>query len=237
MTDVPDERRAQIREGLARTMDRIDRACRAVDRDPHEVTLVVVTKTFPASDIRCLASLGVLDVAENRDQEARAKVVELSDLPLRWQYIGQLQRKKVNSVIQWADCIMSIDRAELADACNRAALRAEKVQDVCIQINLDPPDRGGRGGVAPEALLELANHVQSLPALRLTGCMAVAPFPGEPDAAFARLAMLHAELLVHAPDATVLSAGMSSDLEYAIAHGATQVRVGGAVLGNRPQVQ
>lgn len=237
MNDEGAIRRAQIEWGLIQTRERIARACEAARRDPSEVTLVVVTKTFPASDIRLLVELGVHDVAENRDQEAKAKVAELAGLDIRWQYIGQLQRKKAASVVAWADLITSIDRPELAEACAHAADRAQQQQDVCVQVNLDPPDRAGRGGVSPGALLELVTLVLSLPALRLRGLMAVAPYPGDPDEAFARLARYRAAMLALAPNATVLSAGMSSDLEAAIAHGATQVRIGGAILGNRSGVQ
>ena len=237
MNDHETIRRAQIERGLIATRERIVRACDAVHRDPREVTLVVVTKTFPASDIRLLVDLGVHDVAENRDQEAKAKVAELADLDIRWQYIGQLQRKKAASVVAWADLITSIDRPELAVACAHAAERAHRRQDVCIQVNLDPPDRAGRGGVSPDALLDLVTTVLALPTLRLRGLMTVAPYPGDPDEAFARLARYRAAVVAVAPDATELSAGMSSDLEAAVAHGATQVRIGGAILGNRQGVQ
>lgn len=237
MNDTVAIRRAQIEQGLVETRERIARACAAVRRDPDTVTLVVVTKTFPASDIRLLVDLGVHDVAENRDQEAKAKVAELAGLDIRWQYIGQLQRKKAASVVAWADLITSIDRVALADACARAAERTGERQDVCVQVNLDPPERAGRGGVSPDALLDLVTAVLALPALRLRGLMAVAPYPGDPDEAFARLAHYRDAVLAVAPDATMLSAGMSSDLEAAIAHGATQVRIGGAILGNRQAVQ
>jgi pyridoxal phosphate enzyme (YggS family) len=231
------DRRAQIARGLDDTRERIELACRAANRDVASVTLVVVTKTFPASDVRHLVELGVHDVAENRDQEARAKVAELTDVDVRWQYIGQLQRKKVSSVVRWADLITSIDRPELVDACATAADRAEMRQDVCVQVNLDPPERAGRGGVAPHDLMALVASVLEHPALHLRGLMAVAPYPGDPNLAFAELARLHTQVLALAPEATLVSAGMSQDLEAAIAHGATQVRIGGAILGNRPVVQ
>jgi pyridoxal phosphate enzyme (YggS family) len=231
------DRRSQIARGLAETRERIAQACRAAHRDAADVTLVVVTKTFPASDVRHLVELGVHDVAENRDQEAKAKVAELMDVDVRWQYIGQLQRKKASSVVRWADLITSIDRPELAEACAAAAQRAEIRQDVCVQVNLDPPERAGRGGVAPHDLMALVVDVLAHPTLRLRGLMAVAPYPGDPHLAFAELARLHAQVLALAPEATLLSAGMSQDLEAAIAHGATQVRIGGAILGNRPVVQ
>jgi len=232
-----DQRFAQISEGLRATRERILHACADAGRNPDDVTLVVVTKTFPASDIRHLVALGVHDVAENRDQEARAKVAELADCDVRWQYIGQLQRKKATSVVRWANLITSIDRPELAHAVARAAEREDTVQGVCIQVNLDPPDRANRGGVAPSECLALLDVICAEPALHCRGLMAVAPYPGDPDAAFAALANLHQQVLQVAPDATVLSAGMSGDLEVAIAHGATQVRIGGAILGNRPAVQ
>jgi PLP dependent protein len=232
-----DQRRNEIAQGLRVTQERIARACEVARRDPKDVTLVVVTKTFPVSDIRHLIALGVKDCAENRDQEARAKVAELGECEVRWQYIGQLQRKKAASVVRWADLITSVDRPELVSAIARAAQREGVVQGVCIQVNLDPPDRVNRGGVAPRECLSLLEMIRAEPDLHCRGLMAVAPYPGDPDAAFTQLSALHHEVLEVAPDATVLSAGMSGDLEIAIAHGATQVRIGGAILGNRPAVQ
>lgn len=219
-----------IAEGLAETQERIASACHAADRSAEEVTLVVVTKTFPASDVRILADLGVRHVAENRAQELRAKATELADVPLTWHFIGQLQRNKASMVARYAHVVESVDRSELVAPLSRGGS-----PEVLIQVSLDdPPDRGG---VPPEQLLTLAADIVQAPALQLRGLMAIAPHPGDPEAAFARLAVIRQDFLNEYPGATQLSAGMSGDLEAAIAHGATQVRVGGAILGNRPPVQ
>lgn len=227
-------RQDEIAAGLARVRQRIDSACAASGRTDH-VELVVVTKTFPASDVAILADLGVRHVAENRDQEARAKREELGDDGLVWHMIGQLQRNKAASVARWADVVESVDRPELVAALSKAA--AGRDLRVLIQVDLDPDPRPDRGGAAPDDVLDLAGLIDADPSLTLAGLMAVAPHPGDPDEAFARLAVISSRLRARFPQADVLSAGMSDDLEQAIAHGATQVRVGGAVLGHRAYVQ
>ncbi len=231
------DRRSQLAQGLQATTERIAQACSAAGR-PNDVTLVVVTKTFPVRDIELLADLGVQHVAENRAQEGQAKAEALADRGLTWHFIGQLQRNKAASVARWANVVESVDRAALLTPLARGISEraaGEGPLDVLVQVSLDdPPDRGG---VAPAQLLELADLVAATEHLHLAGLMAIAPHPGDPAEAFARLADLRATLTARFPDATVLSAGMSGDLEIAIAHGATQVRVGGAILGNRPAVQ
>lgn len=236
MTGVS-ERRAEIAAGLGAVRARIAAACAAADRDPDEVSLVVVTKFFPASDVRLLADLGVTDVGENRHQEAEAKAQECGDLGLRWHFIGGLQRNKAAAVARYADVVESLDRPELVPRLARGAEERGRPVDVLLQVSLDAPETPGRAGVAPERLGELAGEVEAVPELRLRGLMAVAPLGEEPAAAFARLAETRRSFLAAHPDATVLSAGMSGDLEEAIAVGATHVRVGSAVLGSRPSVQ
>lgn len=226
----------EIREGLDEVRARIARACDAAGR-PDDVTLIVVTKTFPASDVRILGELGVTDVGENRHQEASAKALACADLELTWHMIGQLQRNKAAAVRTWADVIQTIDRGELADAVGRAARNAESVQDVLLQVSLDVPVRDDRGGCAPVDVEGLCNRITADPGLRLRGVMAVAPYPGDPQEAFARLAEVTLRVQALVPTATMVSAGMSDDLEAAIAHGATHVRVGSAVLGRRPALQ
>lgn len=230
-------RREEVQAGLDAVRSRIDDARRAAGRaDP--VALVVVTKTFPAADVDILAGLGVDDVAENRDQEARAKRAECVDAaPLRWHMIGQLQRKKAGSVARWADVVESVDRAELVAPLDRAAQEAGRVLDVLIQVSLDPDPVPGRGGAMPDEVRSLADLVGAHPGLALRGVMGVAPYPGDPDEAFARLQALSERLRADHPRADRISAGMSGDLEQAVAHGATQVRIGGAVLGQRSYVQ
>ena len=230
------ERASEIAAGLAEVRQRIDVAARAAGRRDR-VGLVVVTKTFPPTDVEILGGLGVRDVAENRDQEARGKHAEAAADGVRWHMIGQLQRNKANSVAQWADVVESIDRPEIAVALGRAAVAAGRTLDALVQVALDPVVRPGRGGVDPASAIDLAAVVAHEPGLRLCGVMGVAPYPGDPDEAFERLAAVGAAVAARWDRAKVISAGMSGDLEQAIAHGATQVRVGGAILGARPPVQ
>ncbi len=237
-------RRDELAANLTAVRARIDRAAAAAGRvDP--VRLIVVTKTFPASDVDLLATLGVTDVGENRDQEGRAKYEECGSAArsLTWHMIGQLQRKKASHVVRWASVVESVDRPELVTALGRAAASAGRVTGVLLQVNLDPEPVPGRGGALPQELPDLADRVGQEGALRLEGLMAVAPNPGSgvpadsADRAFARLQALSEDLRSRHPEARVISAGMSGDLEQAVAHGATQVRVGGAILGARAYVQ
>jgi pyridoxal phosphate enzyme (YggS family) len=235
-----DERRAELAERLTEIRGRIAAACAQAGRDPAEVTLVAVTKTYPAADIRQLVDLGVHDVGENRDQEAAHKSVELADagLLVRWHFVGQLQRNKAKSVVTYADLVHSVDSVALAGALDRAADRLrERPLDVLVQISLDDdPDRGGAFTGAPDPERDLDRVVSAISAagsLRLRGVMAVAPLGEPPDEAFSRLAEIaHAVRHDHRA-ATVMSAGMSADMEAAIAAGATHVRVGSALLGKR----
>jgi pyridoxal phosphate enzyme (YggS family) len=226
-------RKDELEAGLRAVRSRIDNACDAVGRDPEGVTLVAVTKTFPASDIRLLAGLGVTDIGENRDQEAATKHADCADLSLRWHFVGQLQRNKVRSVAGYADVVHSVDRLSLVTALSTAAGRAGREFTALVQVNLDDSDDDGRGGVPPDLAVDLADAVALAPGLRLGGVMAVAPLGGDVDAAFARLARAGERIRDQHPDATIVSAGMSGDLEQAIRHGATHVRIGTALLGHR----
>ncbi len=231
------DRREQLAAGLAAVHARIDSAARAAGRDPAAVTLVVVSKTFPAADVRLLSALGVRDVGENRDQEAAVKAAACADLPLRWHFIGQLQTNKAASVAAYAHVVHSVDRARLVDALQRGAARAERNLDVLLQVDLEDDGAPGRGGAAPAELDTLAAAVEASPSLRLRGLMAVAPLGADPVVAFARLAALASDLRRSHPGADWLSAGMSDDLEAAVAAGATHVRVGSAILGRRPALR
>lgn len=240
----PAARLAQIRSGLESVQSRIDSAVRAAGR--HDtVGLVVVTKTFPASDVDLLADLGVTDVGENRDQEAAAKrdAVAPAARALRWHMIGQLQRNKARSVAGWADVVESVDRPALVPVLGAAARDLGRVLDVLIQVNLDPEPVDGRGGALPGDVPALADLVAEQGSLRVAGVMGVAPHPDllgpsrSPLPAFERLARVSQRLRQDHPEARELSAGMSGDLEEAVAAGATQVRIGGAVLGGRPPVE
>ncbi|MEU0217638.1 YggS family pyridoxal phosphate-dependent enzyme [Streptomyces sp. NPDC006265] len=236
MTDRKDE----IAANLAKVERRIADACAAAGRARDEVTLIVVTKTYPASDVRILAELGVRHVAENRDQDAAPKAEACSDLPLTWHFVGQLQTNKVRSVVGYADFVQSVDRSKLVTALSKEAVRAGRELGCLLQVALDAgvSGRGERGGVGPGGIGELAGLVAEAPGLRLDGLMTVAPLTGEYAGreleAFERLMDLSTDLRRGHPAATMVSAGMSTDLEQAVTAGATHVRVGSAVLGVRP---
>ncbi|WP_426244210.1 YggS family pyridoxal phosphate-dependent enzyme [Nocardioides sp. LHG3406-4] len=229
------ERSDQIAAGLDAVRRRIETAGAEAGR-AEPAGLVVVTKFFPAEDVRILADLGVTDVGENRHQEAQQKAHACADLGLRWHFVGGLQSNKAAAVAGYADVVESVDRAKLLTGLQRGAHKRGATVDVLLQVSLDPPGSGGRAGVDPGELSALADRVGECGALRLRGLMAVAPLGEDPDEAFARLADVRAGLLASHPGADVLSAGMSGDLEAAIRHGATHVRVGSAVLGPRPPV-
>ncbi|MEU3268800.1 YggS family pyridoxal phosphate-dependent enzyme [Streptomyces bacillaris] len=234
------DRKAQLAANLAQVEERITSACAAAGRKREEVTLIVVTKTYPASDVRILHELGVRHVAENRDQDAAPKATACADLSLTWHFVGQLQTNKVRSVTGYADVVQSVDRIKLVTALSAAAVRAERELGCLIQVALDAEsgERGERGGVAPDGIGELAAAVDAADGLRLDGLMTVAPlagpFAGRQRAAFDRLMEFSTRLRAAHPAANMVSAGMSGDLEDAVAAGATHVRVGTAVLGVRP---
>jgi pyridoxal phosphate enzyme (YggS family) len=224
-------RAEEIAAGLAAVRARIDAACAAAGRASEEVTLVAVTKTFPASDVRLLADLGITDVGENRDQEARDKHAACADLPLRWHFVGRLQRNKARSVASYADVVHSVDRPELVTALAAAAAASRRAVTALVQVSLDSAP--GRGGALPDDVPLLADKIAAAAGLRLGGVMAVAPLDADADGAFASLAAVAAVVRDRHPDARIVSAGMSGDLEEAIRHGATHVRVGTALLGRR----
>lgn len=246
------DRRGELAANLARVERRIADACAAAGRDRDEVTLIVVTKTYPASDVMILSELGVRQVAENRDQEAAGKAAECSAAPLIWHFVGQLQTNKARSVVRYADCVHSVDRVRLVDALSAAVMKSERADrelGCLVQVALDveeAPDRdehgeaGTRGGVAPHAVEGIAEAIATAPGLRLDGVMTVAPlagrYAGSPRGAFDRLMEISSCLRTAHPAANMVSAGMSADVEDAIAAGATHVRMGSAVLGVRPRL-
>jgi PLP dependent protein len=236
------DRRTELADSLTAVEERIASACAAAGRKREEVTLIVVTKTYPASDVRLLHEIGVRHVAENRDQDAAPKAAACSDLDLRWHFVGQLQTNKVRSVASYADIVQSVDRLKLVNSLSAAAVRAERELGCLIQVALDAEsgERGERGGVAPDGIDELAAAIDGAPGLRLDGLMTVAPlappYAGRQQAAFERLMELSSSLRAGHPAANMVSAGMSADLEQAVAAGATHVRVGTAVLGVRPRL-
>jgi pyridoxal phosphate enzyme (YggS family) len=225
---VVSERTPTLEERLASVRARVTDAATEAGRDPSGITTIVVTKFHPASLVRELAALGVTDVGENRQQDAGPKAAETRDLALTWHFIGQLQSNKVRSVLEYASVVQSVDRPSLVDA-----LRAAEVPvQVFLQLNLT--DDPNRGGVDPARLEELAERVLESPALTLRGLMAVAPLGEEPRAAFARVREASERLRRVVGSADALSMGMSGDFRDAVLEGATHLRIGTAITGNRP---
>ena len=234
-------RREELSANLHQVQDRIGAACRAADRPPHEVALIVVTKFFPAADIEALYQLGVTDIGESRDQEASAKIAALPS-PVREglqvHFVGQLQSNKAASLASYVDTVHSIDREKLVGALDRAAAAAGRELGALVQVSLsEGVSGGGRGGVSPDRLGELSNRLAAAQHLTLLGFMAVAPLGVDPAEAFAHLATVTREVRADHPEATWMSAGMSADLEAAVANGATHLRVGSAILGSRPPLR
>lgn len=244
------ERRAELAAALAQVERRITAACERNGRSRSEVTLIAVTKNFPATDAALLAELGVHDLAESRDQEGRDKAASLASLQeVRWHFVGQLQRNKCRSVVRYADAVHSVDRLALVEVLARAAAERTSPLAVFIQVNVDAVDgraretvasrigspTAGRGGVSSTAVAPLVAAITAVPSLLLKGVMAVAPQLDAAEAAFARLARVSDEVQKLDPSAVAISAGMSGDFETAIKYGATHLRVGRALLGIRTQ--
>ena len=210
---------------LASVTAEVAQAARDAGRNPAEITTIVVTKFHPAALVRELADLGVSDFGESRHQEAQPKIAELADLAATWHFIGQVQSKKARQVRSYVDVIHSVDRPSLVDALAGGPL------DVFIQVNLT--DDPARGGAQPDDLASLAERVASTEGLKLRGLMAVAPLESEPRREFARVRTLSERLRAAHPEASGLSMGMSGDFREAILEGATHLRIGTAITGNR----
>ena len=219
---------APLGERLDAVRTSVTDAARAAGRDPAEITTIVVTKFHPASLVRELFELGVRDFGENRNQDAAPKASELAGFDLTWHFIGQLQSNKVRAVLEYAKFIHSVDRESLVSAI----AASEHPVDVFLQLNLT--DDPGRGGVTPADLEALAEKTLAVPSIRLRGLMAVAPLGEEPRRAFARVREASGTLTALDPAASSLSMGMSGDYVAAIAEGATHLRIGTAITGNRP---
>jgi pyridoxal phosphate enzyme (YggS family) len=230
-------REDELRANLRLVRERIEKACEAAGRSSDEVTLVAITKTFPVSDVRALAGLGVQDVGENREQELKAKAPECPDVT--WHFVGQLQSKKARSVVRHAAVVHSVDRSSLVAALSKAAVAEERTVRCLLQVSLasygsaDAATGFSRGGVDPDAVLDLAGEVAEADGLELGGVMAVAPLGSDPDEAFDALRVVASRLRSEHPKADWISAGMTGDLDAAIRHGATHVRLGRALLGTR----
>ena len=225
-----------IQSNLEKINTRIAEACSRSKRNISEITLIAVTKTYPASDVDLLKQLGIENVGENKDQEAAGKISQVKE-KFSWHFIGQLQSNKAKSVVTYADLIHSVDRLYLAKELQKSASAIAKKQKVLIQVDLDQsgPD-ASRGGVWPTDLAGLAQFISQSENLELAGLMSVAPLGENPSEAFERLAQIRSDFLKNYPNALILSAGMSEDLEAAIEHGATHLRIGSALLGERPKI-
>ena len=239
MTNAHGEaRREELSHSLRLVRQRIGSACLQAGRRPDDITLIVVTKFFPASDIEALCQLGVTDIGENRDQEASAKIGSLPSgvrQRLHVHFIGQLQSNKAHSLATYVDTVHSIDREKLVQALDRAAGSAGRDMGALVQVSLSGDTSArGRGGIPLDSVAELADSVAAAPHLGLRGLMAVAPLGVDPAAAFAELATASRAVRADHPEAGWISAGMSADLEAAVANGATHLRVGSAILGSRP---
>ena len=222
-------RKVEIRNNLESVKERIAVVAQKAQRDLSEITLVVVTKTFGIGDLEILYELGEREFGENRDQEASKKAEQLPD-DINWHFQGQIQSNKLKSICKWADFIHSVDQIKYAqiisDQCQA------KPKSIFLQVSLDTPVES-RGGVDPIKLENLASDISELPGVFIAGLMAVAPVDNEGDLAFKRVQMIHSSFKHRFDQAKFLSAGMSGDFETAILHGATHLRIGSSILGNR----
>jgi pyridoxal phosphate enzyme (YggS family) len=250
-------RRAELARNLAAVQARVAAACGAAGRDAGEITLIAVTKTRPAADVAALAVLGLADFGENKDQEAAPKAAAVADMALAdtaladtalagtplaavtWHFIGQLQTNKAHSVVRYADVVHSVDRVRLVRALGAAIRGASDSADAAaarelrclVQVSLDGDP--SRGGVPIAEVPTVGAAIEAEPGLVLAGLMAVAPLGAPPETAFAALPAISGTLREINPAATIISAGMSGDLEAAVRNGATHLRIGTALLGNR----
>jgi len=222
----------EISANLEKVKEQIKLAAASANRLSDDITLVVVTKTFPVSDIEILYSLGIRDFGENRDQEASAKV-GLLPKDVRWHFQGQIQSNKLKSITSWASFIHSVDQLRYAQMISDYSAGNEK--PIFMQVSLDKPPQS-RSGVNPSELLELAGGISALPGIRLQGLMAVAPINSPAEQAFAELEDIRSDFLSTFPDAKSLSIGMSGDYQIAIKYGATHIRIGSSILGIRSPI-
>ncbi|MFI2810877.1 MULTISPECIES: YggS family pyridoxal phosphate-dependent enzyme [unclassified Microbulbifer] len=231
-------RKADITENLNRVRERIVTCCRSCGRDSDSVTLLAVSKTKPAEDLRAAFAAGQRDFGENYLQEALDKQAELSGLSICWHFIGPLQSNKTRAVAEHFQWLHTVDRLKIARRLSEQRPAGMAPLNICLQVNIDAEE--SKSGVAPAELPALARAVAGLPGLRLRGLMAI-PAPRADAAAqrepFAALAALLQQLREELPGAPLdtLSMGMSGDLEAAIEAGSTMVRVGTDIFGRRDQ--
>lgn len=225
-------RAMELTNNLAEVNQRINIAAKKASRSVDEITLITVTKTFPTSDIENLYQLGLRDFGENRDQEASKKVTNLPK-DIRWHFQGQIQSNKLKSITSWASCIHSVDQLHYAQLISQ--LIGDAKMPIFIQVSLDKTSKN-RAGVEPDELIKMATQVSELPGISMQGLMAVAPLDMAAELAFANLAKIREVFLTSFPTAKSLSIGMSGDYETAIEYGATHIRIGSSILGNRASI-
>ena len=221
-------RKDELALNLQLVQDRMATAASAAGRAPSDITLVVVTKTFPIEDIQLLYQLGVRNFGENRDQEGSVKAPELPDDCI-WHFQGQIQSNKLKSICGWADVIHSLDDLKHAQKISELGTNAR----ILVQVALEAKFREGRGGVDPELLPYFLEDAIARKRINVAGLMAVAPLDETAAPAFARLNEIFTHSRSRWPQLSTLSAGMSGDFEAAISQGATLVRVGSSILGHR----
>ena len=219
------DRRSEITSNLQAVRDEISKAVASAGRSLDEITLIAVTKTFPASDVEILRDLGITHFGENRDSDAAPKA---STVAGTWHFQGQIQSNKLKSITSWANVIHSLDEIRHFEVIEKSAPHP---LDIFCQVSLDGSE--GRGGVSEQKLYELAQAIEKSATHRLQGLMAVAPLGVDPSAAFSKLSAIHKAFMADFPKANMLSAGMSGDYKEAIAHGATHIRIGSSILGSR----
>jgi len=219
------DRRSEIAGNLEAVREQISQAADRAGRSANEITLIAVTKTFPASDVEILKDLGVTNFGENRDADAAPKAAGISGI---WHFQGQIQSNKLKSITSWANVLHSLDQIRHFEVIEKIAPHP---LDIFCQVSLDGSE--GRGGVSENELFELAQAIEKSETHRLLGLMAVAPLGADPADAFSKLSVIHKAFMADFPKANKLSAGMSGDFKEAIAYGATHIRIGSQILGSR----
>ena len=219
------DRRSEITSNLQVVRDEISKAVINAGRSLDEITLIAVTKTFPASDVEILRDLGVTHFGENRDADAAPKADAVAGT---WHFQGQIQSNKLKSITTWANVIHSLDEIRHFEVIEKSAPRP---LEIFCQVSLDGSE--GRGGISEQKLYELAQAIEKSATHTLQGLMAVAPLGVDPADAFSKLSAIHKAFMADFPKANKLSAGMSGDYIEAIAYGATHIRIGSSILGSR----
>lgn len=219
---------------LQAVVQRINAAITRYSREPDSVTLLAVSKTRSADELRALAALGIHRFGENYLQEALDKMAELSELPLEWHFIGPIQSNKTRNIAEQFDWVHSVDRLKIAQRLSEQRPSAMPPLNICLQVNIS--EETSKSGVRPDELPELARQVRQLPNLRLRGLMTI-PAPASTfdiqRRPFHVLRLAMERLNAEGMALDTLSMGMSDDLEAAIAEGATIVRIGSALFGPR----